>query len=157
MENELFDIVLSNVYTLRELKHKLRILKSYLESNVFGSKVTDLPADDANWISSLPQDFLQKFTKDNLTKIFTDFENKIKTLSPLIIYTSFEPTAVEIEKIHLWLKQNSTQRLFETKLNPDLIGGAAFVQNGVYKDYSLRQRINEQKDLILTEFKKYVR
>jgi len=57
----------------------------------------------------------------------------------------------------VWLRENLDQPrlVFDFKVDPSLIGGCAFVYKGVYKDYSLRARISDNKDKIIGEFRKY--
>ncbi len=148
--------MLENTYTLPDLKHKFRILKAYLEAQVFDSPHTLAPEDSA-WLNHLSPEFFKSFNKDNLSEALANLEQQISKLLPLILYLSFEPDKNTIASISSWLRQNlSQQSILEIKFDPDLIGGCAIVKNGVYKDYSLRARIEEQKELILSEFKKYI-
>ncbi|MBI4036681.1 F0F1 ATP synthase subunit delta [Candidatus Daviesbacteria bacterium] len=157
MNNEILNSILANTYTMHDLHHRLRILKTSLEAKFFGMKLSPLPPDDENWLNSLPVQFLGQFNKDNFYAIFEELEKKIDQISPLVIYLSFEPTPEILQQINLWFRTNlNTRFIFETKLDPSLVGGVALVLNGVYQDFSLRARIQEQKELILTEFKKYV-
>ena len=154
---DLLDTILTNTYTMQDLHHRLRILKLYFETKQFGGKFEFSPEDLA-WLNSLGEDFFSKFTKENFYNNFLELEKKISLLIPLIIYLSFEPAKEQIELIGLWIKKNLTQKLlFEIKIDPGLIGGVALVYKGVYKDYSLRSKIQEQNETILTEFKKYIR
>lgn len=155
--NNILDIILQNTYTLPEAKHRLRILKEYLEAKIFGNSTLSFEPPDHAWLNSLPADFLKSFNKDNVSSAMENLEQQIKKLSPLILYLSFEPDKNTITAISLWLRQNLSQKpILEIKYDPTLIGGCALVKNGIYKDYSLKKRVEEQKDLILLEFKKYI-
>lgn len=156
---DILTTILTNTYTANELRHRLIILRTYLEKKLFGNIIPgDFSPEDLNWLNSLEENFYLKFTKENLYSNFKDLENKISGLPHLTLYLAFETGPAQIEKISEWFKKNSTTRfIFDINLDPDLLGGVAIVYNGVYKDYSLRAKIQEQSQTILTEFKKYVR
>lgn len=155
----ILDTILTNTYTIQDLHHRVRILKSQLENKLFGqSQTNEFSPDDSGWLSSMPPLFIKEFTKDNFYSSFNELEDQIKKLKPLVIYLGFEPKQQQIESIGEWLKNNLNQtKLFEIKIDPSLLGGVALVNGGVYRDYSLRTRIQEQSQTILAEFKKYIR
>ena len=154
---DILDTILTNTYTTADLHHRLRILKLYFETKQFGGKFEFSPEDLA-WLNSLGEDFFSKFTKENFYNNFLELEKKVSLLTPLIIYLSFEPESLQIESINSWLKKNLSQNiLFDIKIDRELLGGAVLVYKGVYKDYSLRAKIQEQSGTILQEFKKYIK
>ena len=155
--NDILSLMLENTYTLPDLKHRMRILKEYLEAQIFGNKDLAFDPEDSKWLTNLPTDLLSQFNKDNLPSALENLEQQINKLSPLTLYLSFEPDKNTIAAIYFWLRQNLSQKsILEIKFDPSLIGGSALVKDGVYKDYSLRAHIEEQKEIILTEFKKYI-
>lgn len=155
----MLNTILSNTYTTHDLKHRLRILRSYLEKKLFGNiEADDFSPDDLAWLNSLGENFYTSFTKENLYLVFKDLEKESQKLTSLILYLAFEAQTPQIESISQWLRKNlQTKLIFEVKIDPDLLGGTALVYKGVYKDYSLRAKIQEQAQTILAEFKKYVR
>lgn len=156
--NSILDIILENTYTMPDLKHRVRILKNYLEAKIFNkTSIEETIPDDSSWLASLPHDFLEQFNKNNISELFENLEQEINKITPLVIYLSLDMNEQVKSKISAWLRQNLTQKIiFETRFDPSLIGGLAFTFNGIYKDYSMRTRIEQQKELILSEFKKYV-
>lgn len=157
MRSQILDVILTNTYTLPDLKHRVRILKEVLENRIFGGSDLKLAAPDSNWVETLAKDFLSQFNKDNLYQLFDSMDETINNIPPLVIYLAFEPNEETKAQISQWLRSNLTKKfIFEIKLDPSLIGGAALVWQGVYKDYSLRTKIEVQKEVILTEFKKYI-
>lgn len=154
----ILDTILTNTYTVQDLRHRVRLLKSHLENILFGHHREELSPEDSSWISSLPESFISQFNKDNIYSSFSELEGQIKTLNPLVLYLTFEAGQEQIEQIGLWVKKKLTQaKVFEIKIDPGLLGGIALVNGGVYKDYSLKSRIQEQEETILAEFKKYIR
>ncbi|TSC66660.1 MAG: Uncharacterized protein CEO21_129 [Microgenomates group bacterium Gr01-1014_80] len=155
---DILSTILTNTYTIQDLRRRVRLLKSHLENIYFGHHREELSPEDSSWISSLSDSFVSEFNKDNIHALFNSLEDQIKKLNPLVIYLAFEPGQEQIEQIGFWVKKNLTQpKVFEIKIDPALLGGAALVNGGVYKDYSLRSKIGEQGETILAEFKKYIR
>ncbi|TSC64744.1 MAG: Uncharacterized protein G01um101493_28 [Microgenomates group bacterium Gr01-1014_93] len=156
---DILDTILTNTYTIHDLRHRARILKSHLENKLFAQGSNEnLPAEDIAWLDSLGDDFLKYFTKENLYSTFKDLQEKVDKITPLIIYLSFEVDIAQIEGISQWIRKNLANKLiFEIKYDPAIIGGAAFTYKGVYRDYSLRSKIQQNSEIILTEFKKYIR
>src|SRR3989344_5984448 len=91
--NDLLNTILVNTFTLTQLKHRVGILRSYLTRVFFGAQTESqaLSPEDLNWLKSLPEDFYQKFNKDNVYSEFEALEEQINKLTPLIIYLTFEP------------------------------------------------------------------
>lgn len=156
--NDILSLMLENTYTLPDLKHRLRILKEYLEGQIFGQEITSmLSPEDQTWLKSLSSDLLNQFNKNNISSTMENLEQQINELHPLVLYLSFEPDQNTIKAIGLWVRQNLSQKpILEIKYDPFLIGGCSLVRDGIYKDYSVKARIEEQKEVILTEFKKYI-
>lgn len=157
--NDILFTILKDTYTLTQLKHRLRILKSFLLDSFFaGIKANTLPPPDLNWLKSLPPSFYQQFNKDNVYKIFADLENNIKALQPLVVYLSFETDDSSTSQIGIFARKIfGSMLLLDTKFDPNLIAGVALSFKGIYRDYSLRAKIEERKAEILEEFKKYLR
>lgn len=148
----LLPTILQNTYTLSSLKHKLNILKAYLLHQFFG-----VPSDEkeADWIKGLP---LQNISKDNVYEVFKSMEQAIAKLPTLTIYLTFEADDQSLAQIGIFArKAYLPSLLLDIKYDPNLIAGCSLVWKGVYKDYSLRAKIEEKKQEILTGFKKYLR
>lgn len=164
---DILEIILKNTYSLSQLKRRIRALKEYLSVKIYSTKDVSqyLPAgrqgldeQDAKWIKSLPEDFLSRFSSDNISTIFSDIEAEIQKLPILTIFISIEATEEVSEQIGTFIRNNfSTFKLIETKYDPSLIAGCALSQNGVYRDYSLRASVEEKKMEILGNFKKFLR
>lgn len=159
--NELLSILLEATYSLTSLKHRLRILKSNLLKTFFGGEdqALSLTPQDLNWLRSLPDSFYRKFTKDNIYQILDDMEKEIPNLPTLTMYLTFEPDEATLVQIGSVARRNfnSPSLILDVKLNLDLIAGAALVWKGVYKDYSLRAKIETRKLEIFEGFRKFLR
>lgn len=157
MTNDFLTTILSNTYTLSQLKHRISVLKDYLQETIFGSaKKTDLPNEDSLWLNSIPKEILEKFTKDNTYEIFTRIEKEVGQIKTLTMYLTFEPDSNTLTQIGTRAK-TLFPVLLDIKYDPNLIAGTALVWNGVYKDYSLHSKIVQKNNEILESFKKFLR
>ena len=78
---DIIDTILTNTYTIQDMRHRMRILKSNLENTLFGKVQTEiLSSDDTIWLSSLTLSFINYFTKDNIYSSFKNIEAELKKL-----------------------------------------------------------------------------
>ncbi len=159
MDNTL-NTILQNTYTLSQLRHRMSALKTYLEQQFFGADGSKdfMPQIDTSWINSLPPAFLQNFNKDNLASVFEELQRQITLLQTLTIYLTFNPDEQTIQQMGEFTRRTfSPLMMLDIKYNPNLIAGTALVWKGIYKDYSLRSKIEDRKGKILDSFKKFLR
>lgn len=159
--NDILAIILQDTYSLSQLKTRLRTLKSNLLNTFFGgeSQNLNLTTQDLNWLKSLPESFYQKFTKDNVYQILEKMEKGIPNLATLTMYLTFEPDDATLAQIGSVARKtfNSPSLILDIKLDLNLIAGVALVWKGVYRNYSLRSKIESRKLEILEGFKKFLR
>lgn len=152
-------ILLQTTYSLSSLKLRLRILRSHFNQIFFNpTSQEQLTPTDFAWINSLPKPFLAQFNKNNLSQIVTDLENNISKLQVLTLYLPFEINNQIGQDLGQKVRTNFNQLLLlDIKYDPALIVGCAMVWKGIYKDYSLKAKIGQEKTQILESFKKYLR
>ncbi len=158
--DEILTTILKDTYSLSQLKHRLRVLKTNLLRAFFSTgEAVSLSPEDLRWLQSLPPQFYQKFTKDNIYKIFSDLDDASLNLSTLTLYLSFEPDYAALAQVGSFARRifNSPAMLLDVKLDPNLIAGTALSWKGVYKDYSLRSQLALKKGELWEEFKKFRR
>lgn len=158
--DQILNTILKDTYTLTQLKHRFKILKSYLEKTLFGGELEEaLAKEDLDFLKTLPDDLFRQFNKDNAYSVFTGLENKINQLIPLTIYLPF--TADEEVMAQIGSSARTTLQnphlILDSKYDPLLIAGCALSWKGIYKDYSLKARIEEKKGEVLEGFKKFLR
>lgn len=161
MDNTILNTILKDTYSLGQFKHRLRILKSNLLKTFFGGEEENASPspEDLNWLKSLPDNFYQKFNKENVYEIFSGLEKKSVGLPTLTIYLTFEPNDENLTQLGSFSRKtfNLPSLLLDTKLNPDLIAGTALVWKGIYKDYSLKSKIEARKEEMTTGFKRFLK
>lgn len=157
MATSKFDYLVSGVYTMHDLEEKLQFLKNYLKIQIFGDKDTkNFSSEDLTWLATLPPDFIKDINKDNMDQIFADLEKETKNLKALVMFIPTDFPHATIKDLSLKLRKDYGPRfLIDLKNDPNLIAGCALVWNGIYKDYSLRAKINESREDILLILKKW--
>lgn len=164
--DQILNTILSNTYTVTALKSRLNVLKSYLSQHFFGAQqqqgetvnTVNMEHKDLAWLKSLSSEFFQNFNKDNMYNIFAELEKGINELKTLTIYLTFEPDDTSLANIGSFARKLfGNYLLLDTKFDPNLIAGPALVWKGIYKDYSLRSKIEQKKTEILDSFKQYLR
>ena len=161
MEEELFKAILTDTYTARKLQKRVRVLKMYMLGKIFNSSTQPLDenemAEEKAWFESISFKFESQITKDNVYQIFANLEARIKAIRLLTVYVAFDMPQDEITRLGKALRQvYGEQFLFDIKFDPNVIGGAAFVWNGVYRDFSVRSMVESRKQEILLEFRTFV-
>lgn len=158
--NDILTTILNDTFSLTQYKTRVRLLKSNLLKTFFGGEnETTLPSpQELQWLKALPENFYQKFNKDNVYQIFSDLDKEIAKLSTLTICLTFEPDDATLSNLGAFARKMFGHLLIlDIKLDPRLIAGAALIWKGVYKDYSLRAKIEEKKSEISQSFKKFLR
>ncbi len=159
VEDQILDQVLKDSLTLTEANKKLRVLKTFISDRIFNSNLKDEDVEaESEWLNSLDKQLLDRFTEKNLNKTFEKALEKLQQKGVLVIYFAFEPSRDLLLDVANWLRKNiSPTLLFDSKYDPTLIAGCAFVWKGVYHDYSIRGKIADNRKVLLEMFKRSVK
>ena len=163
MEEKILNEILKDTFTLDSLRKRVQVLKVILERDIYrpeaakNEKKTDLELREERWLSGFDKELITGMTSQMYGPLNARIEKFIAAIVPLTIYFVFIPDEAQLKAFGTWLRENLDQPrlVFDLKIDPRLIGGCAFVYKGVYKDYSLRARISDNKDKIIGEFRKY--
>lgn len=158
--SNLLGVILENTYTLDVLKKRIKALKERVNIELFGLKIDPKFQNKEHlaWIDSLGKDFFKVFTKDDFQEVFEKLDHQISEISPLVIYFAFDPGPSQTVLIGGWLRQNlGKDFIFDIKLDYSLIGGCAFVWKGVYRDYSIKARLSENRQKIIESFRGFLK
>jgi F0F1-type ATP synthase delta subunit len=158
MEEKILDKILITTYTMGSLKKRLKALKSRLSEHFFGGDTNkDMVQEELEWLNTYGVQFLSDFQKETFYQSIGKIEQLVGAIKPLTIYLAFDPKDEQIKQIGTKVRELYTEKIvIDLKYNPELIGGSAFIWNGVYKDYSIRNKILQDKDKILQSFKSFL-
>ncbi|MDD2823557.1 MAG: F0F1 ATP synthase subunit delta [Candidatus Daviesbacteria bacterium] len=165
MDTNLFELILSDSYIKNQAEKRILALKNYILGGIFiDSKekklkeaATDNPKLDL-WINSIDKKVLSKITPQNIYSTFEVLEKEIKAIEPLILYLPYELPDEEVAQIGTKLRADYGKKfLMEITIDPSLIAGCALSFRGIYKDYSVKQKITDNKQEILAAFRQYVK
>ncbi len=171
MNQDLANLFLSKTFTKNQALRRLRLIKELLELLFFqGSNPDDFENTfsklkakyspnfvgqegleiDVNFIKELGPDFFKNFSSVNINDQLASLEKAVNDTKTILIYLPFELPGDHIIDIGGWLKKNlGVNTLFEINYDPELIGGLAISYKGIFKDYSLRAKVNENKAKVL--------
>lgn len=158
LTTQLMSLFISNCYTTHKVNKRVRNLKNFLTQKIFNSEGLDeeIDSEELEWVSNLDESLLEKINKDNLGPIFQKIDADLKALKVLTIYFAVQIPQNELDRLGIWLRQNFLKdMLFESRLDPTLLAGSALVWNGVYKDYSIRAKIQEKKIQLIESLKTF--
>jgi F0F1-type ATP synthase delta subunit len=170
MEQQFLNEVLKDTFTLESFKKRVSILKLILEKKIFKSKDESenqqLPETgksslkrDGEWAKNFDEKILGQVNADNFQELFKVINQFISDTTPLTIYFVFTADEDQVKEIGEWLRKslNKPNLIFDVKVDPGLIGGCAIAYKGVYKDYSLKAKISQNKEKLMEEFRKYLK
>lgn len=159
MKKELLNQFLSQTYTTFQIRSRLFFLRSYINSNVFGSNQgVAANKQDQQWFDSLPENFKQTLSSKASNQLLIELTKQTEQLKPVVLVLPFDLPEEEIFKLGGWLRQIFNLLLvYEVKYDPSLIGGCALIWNGVYHDYSIKHKIQMQQEQLLSSFKGFLK
>lgn len=149
MTQDIIDQILANTYTQADALRRIGILKDAVMGKLFGSeKIAS---------AQIPQNIYSYFTQKNAYKLFDEIITEIKKITPLVVYLPFEIPEQELINLGIYLRKDYGKNfLIEVKYDPSLIAGTALIWNGIYKDYSIRQKIADNHEVIIEMLKDYM-
>lgn len=167
MEEKILNEILKDTFTLEDFKKRVMALKLVLEKKIFassqyksGSEIENKALDNSMlWVQYFDKNILNEITGENFREIFEHIDHFISESTTLTIYFVFIPDENQIKEIGHWLRDSlgKPNVIFDYKIDPGLIGGCAIAYKGIYKDYSLKAKIRQEKTLLKEEFGKYLR
>jgi hypothetical protein len=146
-------------YILFENSHEgdfKKALSDYSERRQRKHLTNSHSPEDLLFVESLGRDYFAKFTAQNVNEIFSNIEEKLNEGKIITLYIAFDIPETELKNIGSWCKNSYGElTLLEISFDPNLIGGCALSYNGVYKDFSLRQKIYDNRIPILESLTSY--
>lgn len=113
-----------------------------------GLKTEDLmqktfPSYLANEIrKNLSLEKIELKNREEIKKYLTELKGKIENTTTLSLTLAFDPTSAFITMIYRWVNENLAKDfLLLIKTDPKILGGIIIEFSGLYRDYSLKKRI----------------
>lgn len=161
MEEKFLEEILKDTYTLESFKKRVMALKLRIEKKIFrSSEIGKSNLYQAEgWAENFDKKILDEVTPDNFREVFERIDTFISGSTTLSIYFVFIPDEEQLKDVGEWLRKSlkNPKLIFGVKTDPNLIGGCAIVYKGVYKDYSLKARIEANKEKLVGQFRGYLR
>lgn len=176
INSQILDQILKTTYTKKQVIRRFRLIRDFLnlvffdlkpgtdfkqalalfEQNLLNQKNSS-ESKELFFLENLGESFFKLFNPETFHLELEQLQKSVLSVKTVTLYLPFEIPDVEIDKLGMWFKKNlGNNILFEIIFDPGLIGGAALSFNGVFKDYSLKQKIAENKqdiEKLLTGFK----
>lgn len=167
----MLDTILKNTYTKTDALKRLRILKEFVSLKLFGAEdQTETGTlkdrfleEDLIWLNNIfgqdvtkinKQDLSKQFEANNVYHQFEQWEETIKNTQTLTLYIPITIPDQSIIQVGQYLRQSYGQNfLIDLKYDPTLVAGVALVWKGVYKDYSIRQKLQQNREKVTSLIK----
>lgn len=85
-------------------------------------------------------------------RFLMDLKEEVKMTPVVTMHLAFHPEDQQVKRMSDWLISQIHKKIFlEIVVKKDLVGGAIIIWNGIYKNYSLEQQLEERykdKDLL---------
>jgi F0F1-type ATP synthase delta subunit len=158
MDSNLTNIILKDTYLKSLALKKTADLKDYFINQVFKTSKSQNTKPVDNHLRGLDPNDIKGINSDNVYDVFQKTTEELEKIEPLIVYLPAPLPEEEINKIGESLRKSYGDNfLMDIKYDPTLITGASLSYKGVYKDYSVKKKIEDQKEAILSIFKRYIR
>lgn len=152
-KNEDFTAIFENIFTVSDARYLIEDLTALSEEVFQSNKETNtqkiasvLPFAVSEKISRYCHD--HQISLDDPSKLASFFENLTRTITALpvmTLYVAFLPTEYFVAQLSGVVSRYCGQKvLLEIVTEKHLVGGAIIAWKGIYKDYSVRKRIDEQ-------------
>ncbi len=154
--DDLLNKILTNTYTTQSLHHRLSFLKDYFSAKFYSQQGLVFAQTDLEWLQSLGE-CTGQFNRENLNDWIIKLQKQAETLERLTTYFAVDLPEENVRQVAKFIRENFKQGLLvDVKIDPSLIAGCALVYKGVYKDYSLKKTIENQKTQVLEQFKLFL-
>lgn len=161
---------LKSCYTKKEALMKLRILRDYLNFIYFKKlnlpfyqsieefKKTKQDGFEIDFLVKLGEPFIKQFSVSTINEDIALLDQAISGTKIVNLYVPFSLPEKEQSELGSWFKKNlGEEALYEPLFDPNLIGGCALSFKGIYREYSLRQKIVENREKIIRSLAAYSR
>lgn len=154
------DELLNKLPTKTDVTNFVSIIDLMLESlyNVKNNKLENIlkKSLSVKTAETFKKIFLQYGNdKEKIRNFLTELKAKLQNFKTLKLTLAIEPSKETLERINNWVRLNMGNGIIpEIEQDPRIIGGAIIEIDGIYKDYSLKKRLDEAFEKRKTEIAK---
>jgi hypothetical protein len=155
--------ILKNTYTVGDINRRLGVLRQTVEHVLFThsdtafmeacatflSRVDEVDAEDARALLQWDEPVFTAFTQQNVAARMTELHAMVDSLPLLTLYIPVAFPLDEMTSIGQWARANCDENvIMDVHIEPDVVGGCAFVWNDTYSNISFKSKVKEQKGLV---------
>ena len=154
--------------TIVEAEHFVELWRTATEQAIYRTEDTNrlerfrdvvatyAVADQEAIESWSPDAWLDQITVEDFPDYVSRLREWLKTVPVFTIYIPVALPKTELRALAQELRQiKGDEWLLETKVDPNVLGGCAFIVDDVYHDYSLHGRLRRQPEVIAAVFAAY--
>jgi hypothetical protein len=114
-----------------------------------------IPSDSVAFASLTEADW-NTFTLATLVPSVALLMKDVELLPVMTLYIPVAFTDTELEPLAHFVRETIPHAMFDIHIDPQVIGGCAFVYNDTYHQYSLKGYMHEHKGLVTSLLQSYV-
>lgn len=100
----------------------------------------------AESLLALPDESLTHITQESFQGVLDEINKAVAHAPEAVLYVPVELPAAEVQRLCEWFRKNVVSDVYlDMSVDGNVIGGCAFVWNGVYHDFSLRYYLEAHK------------
>lgn len=117
---------------------------------------TEVDAADRGVLERIPESLLAHFTPTTVVEQIKSLKDEVATLPLMTLYVPVVFTDAQLSRIATWCRTEVTPGLlFVLKVDPQVVGGCAFVYKDVHFDWSLRRHLRAQRGMVTSLLNAY--
>jgi hypothetical protein len=156
--------IIASAYTVDMAYHQVAVLQTVLETAVYHARGgTARPLvqryqaeleriedeDDKGALRSWGTEWLDGLGQENLREELQSVRDWLKKVPTLLVYVPVSFDVATTAELSSWAREEiHASLLLDLKVDANMIGGCAFVQNGVFYDRSLHGRLRLTPEVV---------
>ena len=165
----LIDTLCVNTFTVGDMRRRLGLLQESVELALFTNETGDTTAaikaaveergkeDDVTAIIAWGDEVFSHFGASNMREQISALQKSIDALPVMTLYIPITFPESELATMAVWCREQfAPQLLFDVQIDPQVVGGCAFVWNDTYHDFSFRAQSKKIPGVITEHLNTYV-
>jgi hypothetical protein len=163
--DQILTSIIKNTYTKAEILRRITLLRQYLEQMFFSGMVDRVSdnlrklgasTEDVAEITSWGDEFFASFTRENTYDILNEVSKAVENLPIVTVYLAIVPFDEDVKELGNWFRKHlDPKAMLDIRTNTSLIGGCAYVWNGVYREFALHYFLSKNVDEIAKIISQY--